>query len=125
MGGRALLSRLAGGGPVDEAQSIVAHVRAMLNTRLGEVPCAPSLGVADFSDLVHAFPAGAQQLAASMRATILQHEPRLRAVTVRQVPGEDPLVLRFEINGQPAAAGGKPIRMSTTVRAGGRVDVAG
>ncbi len=125
MGGRALLSRIAGVGPVDETESIVAHLRALLNTRIGEAPCAPALGIADFADIVHTFPSGIQQLAASMRTTILESEPRLRAVTVRHVPGEDPLVLRFEIQAQPAARGARALRLSTTVRPGGRVDVAG
>jgi type VI secretion system lysozyme-like protein len=125
MGGRAILSRISGGGPVDEVESIVAHVRALLNTRVGDSPCAPSLGIADFSDIVHTFPGGIQQLAGSMRATILENEPRLRAVTVRHVPGDVPLVLRFEITAQPVARGTRPLRIATTVRPGGRVDVAG
>ena len=125
MGGRALLSRIAGGGPVDEVESIVAHVRALLNTRLGEAPCAPTLGIADFADVVHTFPGGIQQLSASMRATILENEPRLRAVTVRHLGGDDPLVVRFEISAQPAARGARPLKLSTTIRPGGRIDVAG
>ena len=125
MSGRALLSRIAGGGPADDTESMVAHVRALLNTRLGDAPCAPTFGVADFSDIVHTFPGGIQQLAGSMRATILENEPRIRTVTVRHVPGEDQLVLRFEITAQPAARGAKSLRIATTVRPGGRIDVAG
>jgi type VI secretion system lysozyme-like protein len=114
-----------GGGPVDEVESIVAHVRALLNTRAGDSPCAPGLGISDFSDIVHTFPGGIQQLAASMRATILENEPRLRTVAVRHVPGEIPLVLRFEITAQPLTRGARSLRIATTVRPGGRVDVAG
>jgi type VI secretion system lysozyme-like protein len=110
---------------MDETESIVAHVRALLNTRIGDAPCAPGLGVADFADIVHTFPGGIQQLAGSMRATILENEPRLRTVTVRHVPAGDPLVLRFEIAAQPAARGTPPLRMATMVRPGGRIDVAG
>jgi type VI secretion system protein len=110
---------------VDEVESIVAHVRALLNTRLGEAPCSPTLGIADFADIVHTFPGGIQQLSASMRATILENEPRLRAVTIRHLPGEDPLVVRFEISAQPAARGARPLKLSTTIRPGGRIDVAG
>ena len=125
MAGRGLLSRIAGAGPADEVESIVAHVRALLNTRAGDAVCAPTLGVPDFSDLVHAFPGGIQQLAAAMRATILEREPRLRAVSVRHVPVPNELLLRFDIVAQLAARGGKALRMSTTVRPGGRIDVAG
>jgi type VI secretion system protein len=123
MAGRALLSRIAGGGPVDEVESIVAHVRALLNTRMGEAPCSPSIGIADFADIVHTFPGGIPQLSASMRATILENEPRLRGVSIRYVPGDDPLVIRFEISAQPAARGARPLRLSTTLKPGGRIDV--
>jgi type VI secretion system protein len=125
MGGRALLSRIAGAGPVDEVESIVAHLRALLNTRLGESPCVPRLGVADFADVVHAFPGGIHQLASSMRATILEHEPRLRAVSVRHVAGGGELTLRFEIVAQRTDRTAGTLRFTTTVLPGGRVDVAG
>jgi type VI secretion system lysozyme-like protein len=120
--GRGLLSRIVGAGPSDELQAILANVRAVLNTRAGESVCTPKLGVPDFADLVHTFPSGAQQLAASIRATLLEHEPRLRGVVVRHVAAEGELVLRFEIS---AHRGTRPVRMTTTVRPGGRVDVTG
>ena len=110
---------------MDETESIVAHIRVLLNTRIGESVCAPTLGVTDFADVVHVFPGGPQVLAASMRATILEHEPRLEAVSVRHIPVEGDLILRFEISAQRAGRGGRPLRMTTTVRPGGRVDIAG
>ena len=125
MPGRGLLSRIAGAGPVDEVESIVAHVRALLNTRLGDAVVSPRLGVPDFTDLAHSFPGGVQQLAAAMRATILEHEPRLRAATVRHVAGDGALLLRFEIVAPRTDAGARPLRLATTVRPGGRVDVRG
>ena len=60
-----------------------------------------------------------------MRATLLEHEPRLKAVAVRHVPADGELVLRFGIVAQLASRGGKTLRLSTTVRPGGRVDVSG
>jgi type VI secretion system protein len=121
---RGLFSRIAGdAAPVDAVASIVAHTRALLNSRLGDAVCSPGLGVADFADLVHAFPGGIDQLARSMRATLLEHEPRLRAVSVRHIPGDDLLVLRFEIAAQLASKTMKTLRMTTTVRPGGRVDL--
>ena len=125
MAGRGLLSRIAGAGPAGEVESIVSHVRALLNTCAGDAVCAPSLGVPDFADIVHSFPGGIQQLAAAMRATILEQEPRLTAVSVRHVPTEGDLILKFEIVAQRAGRAAKALRMSTTVRPGGRIDVAG
>ena len=122
---RGLLSRIAGDpAPVDAIASILAHARALLNTRVGDAVCAPTLGVADFADVVHAFPGGIEQLARSMRATLLEHERRLKTVSVRHIPGDDPLVLRFEIAAQLTSKTARTFRMTTTVRPGGRIDVA-
>ena len=125
MAGRGLLSRIAGSGSTDEVESIVAHVRVLLNTRVGDAVCAPTLGVPNFADIVHTFPGAKQQLASAIRDTILEHEPRLSAVIVRHVPTESELLVRFEILGQLAGRGAKPVLMSTTVQPGGRVDVNG
>jgi type VI secretion system protein len=124
MPGRGLLSRIAGASPVDDAESIAAHLRALLNTRCGGAVAAPRYGVTDFADLAHAFPGATAELARSIRATILEFEPRLRNVSVRQLPGEGGLSLRFEINAQLAREhGSRHLRFATTVRPGGRVDV--
>lgn len=128
MAGRALLSRVGGGdpAPVDELRSILAHLQALLNTRQGDSPSAPGYGVLDFADLLHGFPASVQQLSKCIRATILEYEPRLKNVSVRQLPEENPLILRFEITAQLAQAKGtRTLRLATTVRPGGRVDVSG
>jgi type VI secretion system protein len=125
MAGRGLLSRIMGPGPRDEVESIVEHVRALLNTRVGDAVCAPALGVPNFADIVHTFPEARQYLARAIRETILEHEPRLREVIVRPVSSVDPLVLHFEIFAQRAGRGAEPVLMSTTVRPGGRIDVDG
>ncbi len=127
MAGRGLLSRIASGAPVgDEAAAILEHLRVLLNTRQGEAPCAPSYGVVDFSDVVHAMPGAVQTLVRSIRATILEHEPRLRNVSVRPAASEGDLVLRFEISAQLASQrSGRTLTFTTTVRPGGRYDVAG
>jgi type VI secretion system protein len=128
MGGRALLSRIGTKDPrpVDPVESIAANLRALLNTRQGDSATTPDFGIVDFNDVVHEFPSGIQQLAKSIRATVLQYEPRLKNVTVRHVPDETVLTLRFEITGQLAEGRtSRTLRYATTVRPGGRVDVNG
>ena len=123
MAGRGLLSRISQPGPTDEVDYVLEHLRVLLNTRQGEAPCAPSFGVLDLSDVVHAFPAAYADLAQAIRATILEYEPRLKNVTVRHIPDEG-LVLRFEIGAQLAGPrGNRGVRFATTVRPGGRYDV--
>jgi type VI secretion system protein len=126
-GRKSLLSRIASGNlaPVDEEHSILGHLQSLLNTRQGDSPCVPGYGVIDFADVVHGFPGTVQQLSKCIRATILEFEPRLKNVTVRHIPDETLLTLRFEISAQLVRAkGNRTLRVNTTVRPGGRVDVA-
>lgn len=88
----------------------------------------PGFGLVDFTDLVHSFPTAVNTLQAIIRATILEFEPRLKSVTVRQVPDADPLVLRFEVTAQPVQRSGKSagvLRFQTAVTPGGQFEVGG
>lgn len=128
MATRGLLDRLRAGGsePPDDVASIIEHLRVLLNTRKGEAVTVPGFGLVDFSDLVHTFPASVTTLQASIRATILEYEPRLKNVTVRSVPDPDPLVLRFEISAQPVQKNGRSagtLRFHTQVSPGGQFRV--
>lgn len=125
--GRGLLSRISSSGePTDEVRSILEHLRALLNTREGEAPCAPRFGVVDFSDVVHAIPGTVPTLVRSIKATIGEHEPRLKNVQVRHVSEDGQLILRFEISAQLAdQKSSRTLRFATTIRPGGRFDVTG
>jgi type VI secretion system protein len=126
---RGLLSRIEArlGGTErgsDISQSIVEHLRVLLNTRKGGSATVPGFGIVDFTDLVHAFPASIQTLQSAIRATVLEFEPRLRNVSVRHLPDEDPLVLRFEITAQLVGQGARGgLRFRTQVSPGGKVEV--
>jgi type VI secretion system protein len=102
----------------------VEHLRDLLNTRQGEAVTVPDFGVIDFTDLVHNFPDAIQLLQRSIRATILQYEPRLKNVVVQHVRDEDVLVLKFQISAQVATRTGRGgVRFETQLRAGGQVTV--
>jgi type VI secretion system protein len=122
------MSRIgAGHGPArgeDSNESILAHLRVLLNTRKGAAVTTPGFGIVDFNDFVHLFPVNLHLLQASIRATILEFEPRLRNVLVRYLPDEDPLVIRFEITAQPAKEGARTLlRFRTQLTPGGKIDV--
>jgi type VI secretion system protein len=127
--GRGLLSRIeseegTSSRNVDASTSIVEHLRVLLNTRKGDSVTVPNFGVVDFTDLVHSFPSAVQTLQANIRATVLEYEPRLRNISVRHVPDEDPLVLRFEITAQPADRNARGVlRFRTQMTPGGKVEV--
>lgn len=73
----------------------------------------------DFNDVVHNLPDAIRALQQSIRATILEHEPRLGSVTVRHLPAESSLGLRFEVVGRLASDRRSVIRLHTELRAGG------
>jgi len=129
MAGRGLLSRIeseegTSSRNADPTSSIVEHLRVLLNTRRGDSATVPGFGVVDFTDLVHSFPSSIQTLQAAIRATILEYEPRLRNVSVRHVPDEDPLMLRFEISAQPADRSARGVlRFRTQMTPGGKIEV--
>ena len=111
---------------MDEVESIVAHLRDLLNTRLGESLAAPTAGVVDFADVVHGFPEAAQTLQRSIRDAIQRFEPRLRNVTVRLVDGREALTLVFEISARLAGqARGESLRVSTELTSDGLLRVSG
>src|SRR5262245_52333266 len=126
MGGRGLLSRIgkgeAQGRLADPSDSILEHLRVLLNTRRGEAPTVPDYGVPDITDLVHTLPTGVAGLTRALRDTILTYEPRLKNVNVRHLESEDPLVLRFEITAR-VVEDNRVLKVQTRVRAGGKIDV--
>lgn len=107
------LRRLPG---TDERAAVLANLRLLCNTRPGDSPAAPDFGVPDLADLLHQFPAASTALQHALRAAILRHEPRLRAVQVR--PGADH---SLEIHAQLA---GVPMHLRAHLTPSGRIDLA-
>jgi len=126
MGRRGLLSRLHSRGASFDAgadiESIIEHLRVLLNARRGRSPAVSNFGLPEFSDLAHGFPASTQSLQRAIRDCILEFEPRLRSVSVRHIPDDDVLVLRFEITARLADSK-QLLKLQTRVLAGGKFDV--
>ena len=79
------------------ADSVLMHLRRMLNTRHGDSPAAPDYGIPalEAENL-----SGSDEMRRAIERSIREYEPRLEAVRVRSVPKDpdDPLKVRFEIN---------------------------
>ncbi len=124
---RGLLYRIASGAsdaPLDLRESVLAHLRVLLNCRQGSAPCAPDLGMPDFSELAHAFPEAVHQLQRMVKATIETYEPRLRNVVVRQIPDESALQVRLEISAVAVDERGRGnLTFATTLGPGGQLNV--
>jgi len=124
MGQRGLLSRLGTGQrQVDTVESVIEHLRVLLNTCSGESVTVPDFGLMDFSDIVHELPHGIHKIQQSIRAVILKYEPRLRNVSVRFIPDEEPLVLRFEVVARLNDKSRSVVRLQTKMSSGGHFKV--
>lgn len=100
----------------------MAHIHALLSTRIGESRSAPQLGLVDFADIVHSYPASMQVLVRTIRSMLAQFEPRLQAINVRPVDANDPLTLALEISAELAEEGAA-VHMRTELTASGRIHV--
>jgi type VI secretion system protein len=107
------------------ADSVLEHLRRMLNTRQGISCTVPDYGIPDLTDMVHSFPEAVDRMRRSIRSSIEKYEPRLKNVQVEHVPEEgDPFQLCFEIKGQIVTGAEKtPVAFHTTLDASGRARV--
>ena len=108
-------------------ESVLTHLRKMLNVRQGSVATLPDYGIPDLNSLFTEYPDAVQALRRIIRASLEKYEPRLRRVTVRYLPDEEnPLILRFEIKARLAMDDqDAPIRFETVVGDNGKVRVRG
>jgi len=110
------------GRPPDEIDSIVEHLRALLNARQGQSPASPDYGLPDFTDVVHGVPKSIPGLQRSIGRAIERFEPRLKDVAVQHIPDDEALVLRFEITAK-LVSDDRRLKVRTRVSAGGKFDL--
>ncbi len=121
---RGLLSRLGTGERnVDKVGSVIEHLQELLNTCAGESVTAPDFGLMDFTEIVHELPHGIHTIQQSIRAVILKYEPRLKNVSVRFIPDEEPLVLRFEVVARLNDESRSVVRLQTKMLSAGKFQV--
>lgn len=123
---------LQAGRPPDRQlrDSIVEHLRKLLNTRAGSVPIDPNYGMPDMSNIAGSFALGTtESLSEAIIRQVARYEGRLRQprITVEEET-RDVITLRFELSGQVAATqdgGGaqQPFAMIVRVNSSGRVFV--
>ena len=108
------------------AESILRHLRKMLNTRPDQVLIHTNYGMPDLTELVRDQPAAVEEVQAAIYRSIAQFEPRLRDVSVTHVPPEPgQSVLRFEIAGTLITERQPHVEFRTEVSPSGVVSVAG
>lgn len=104
--------------------SILGHLRLILNTRQGSVPIAPDFGVPDFLDFLQTYPDSVREIESSICMAIQTYEPRLSGVRVTFLPQEDDiLALRFQIAAQITGDGRPNVYFETIVDTDGKISV--
>ncbi|NYT85128.1 type VI secretion system baseplate subunit TssE [Pollutimonas harenae] len=106
--------------------SILEHLRRILNTRQGSVPVDPEFGVPDFTNLAGSFSTGTtDQIVQDMSRMIQRYEPRLRQPQIVFTANRDEvLTLAFSISGTVNVDDREvPVRLTTQVAANGRVSL--
>lgn len=82
------------------ADSILRHLRKMLNIRQGHTLIQPEYGMPDITEFIQSLPQTVEAVQQAIRNSIEKFEPRLRNVTVTYVPSEGWPSIRFEITGE-------------------------
>lgn len=105
--------------------SVLDHLRRMFNTRRGNVPIAEDYGLPDYTDFLHNFPDSLRDLERAIKQTVLQYEPRLKAVRVSYLPGdEDLFTIKFQISARLANEDGNTaVLLESQLDAGGKISV--
>jgi len=109
----------------DLRDSILENLTHMCSTRLGTMLTCPDYGIADVSEMIHAFPDAIHIMAQTLRHTIQTYEPRLQQIQVLHVPSEGAdLTLRFEVRARVVADGAKrTVRFETMLDASRRFTI--
>jgi len=81
--------------------SVLSHLKKMLNTRQGHVLTQPEYGLPDMTQFVQNLPEMVKVSLTSIQNSIERFEPRLRNVVVRHLPNPDNITnLWFEIRAE-------------------------
>jgi type VI secretion system protein len=106
--------------------SILDHLRRILNTRQGSVPIDLAFGVPDFTNLAGSFSSGTTtQMIEDMTRMIQRYEPRLRQPQISFTQSQDEVLsLAFAISGLIAVDNREiPVRLSTHVASNGKISL--
>lgn len=109
--------------------SIVLHLRKLLNTRAGAVPIDPGYGMPDMSNIAGSFAMGTtESLSEAIVRQVARYEPRLLnpRVTV-EAETKEVITLRFGLSGDVALIqdgdGFQPFKMVIRVNSSGQIYV--
>jgi len=107
-----------------QIDSVVNHLKKILNTRQGNVPIAADYGIPDLTNFMQNYPDSVKEIEKGICNAISVYESRLNSVKVSFIPQvEDFLCLRFQITAELKDDSGKNINIETIVDSDGKIDL--
>lgn len=106
--------------------SVLAHLRRMLNTKQGSVPIAEDYGLADITDMPGSFsPDNLTEIEAKITKVITKYDPRVAEIHVEFAEKQDDsLALRFKISGKVNASDlNMPVIFESVVEPTGKISI--
>jgi type VI secretion system protein len=109
--------------------SVILHLKKLLNTRQGSVPIHPEYGMPDLSEFINCFPESITKMQTTIASIIEKFEPRLKSVRVdyKENP-DDVLNIKFEITAQlvvPDQDQQSSCYFETTIGTSGHIEIEG
>lgn len=107
-----------------QIDSVVNHLKKILNTRQGNVPIADDYGIPDLTNFMQNYPDSLEDIEEGIRHSIQTYESRLANVEVTYIhQEEDVLCLRFQITAELKDGSGKSIKIETIVDSDGKINL--
>jgi type VI secretion system protein len=104
-------------------KSVLRNLQHILNSRLGDAPAQPDLGMPSPSEITQAAPDAINLVMKNLRACIEKYEPRLSSIDIAHVEaGDEILTLRFQVTARLLLSkDGRTISFDTVVNPGGHI----
>lgn len=104
-------------------RSVLRNLQHILNSRLGDSPAQPDLGMPSPSEITQASPDAINLVMRNLRACIEKYEPRLSSIDIAHIEaGDEVLTLRFQVTARlTVSKDGTTISFDTVVDPGGRI----
>jgi type VI secretion system protein len=104
--------------------SVVAHLRQLLNTQQGSTLMDPFYGMPEFSDLRAGVPDSVRKIEKLISNVVKKYEPRLQNVSVSYMHQDEQLILYFRIKGVLDTKKGElPVYLESIVDTCGKMDI--
>jgi type VI secretion system protein len=104
-------------------RSVLRNLQHILNSRLGDAPAQPDLGMPSPSEITQASPDAVSLVMRNLRACIEKYEPRLTGIDIAHIEaGDEVLTLRFQVTARlTVSKDGTTISFDTVVDPAGRI----